>query len=479
MTTDHALPRNTPEAHGIPSRAVVAFIDAIEAQGLGLHSLMLLRHGQVVAEGWWEPYAPEHPHMLFSLSKSFTATAVGLAVAEGRLSVDDPVLPFFPGDAPAAVSENLAAMRVRHLLSMSTGHAEDTTEHLFRQPDGNWARAFLARPVEYAPGTHFLYNSGASYMLSAIVQRVTGQTLLEYLRPRLFEPLGIANPTWDTCPRGINTGGWGLSIRTEDIARFGQLYLQKGLWHGRRLVPEAWVREATSLQVPNGTNPDSDWEQGYGYHFWRCRHGAYRGDGAFGQFCVVMPQQDAVLAMTGGLDDMQAVLNLVWAHLLPAMGPTPLPEDRTAHEALRRGLAGLAIAPVQGERTLAVAARVSGRRYVFPPNEQQLVALSLDCSGTTPTLLLHDAQGEHRIACGHGQWLRGTAGLVDGAPRRVAASGAWTAGDTYTVRLCLYETPFCPTIVCRFEGDGVAYDLKGSLGFGPAERPQLLGHAEA
>jgi len=477
MTTDYALPRSTPEAHGIPSRAVVAFVDAIEAQGLGLHSLMLLRHGQVVAEGWWQPYGPEYPHMLFSLSKSFTSTAVGLAVAQGLLSVDDLVLSFFPGDAPAQVSEHLAAMRVRHLLSMSTGHAEDTTQYLFQQPDGNWARAFLAQPVEYAPGTHFLYNSGASYMLSAIVQRLTGQTLLEYLRPRLFEPLGIDSPTWDSCPRGINAGGWGLSIRTEDIARFGQLYLQKGLWHGRRLVPEAWVQEATSLQMPNGTNPESDWEQGYGYHFWRCRHGAYRGDGAFGQFCVVMPRQDAVLAMTGGLDDMQAVLNLVWAHLLPAMGPAPLAEDRAAQDALRRTLANLAIPLVQGEPTSSVAARVSGRWYTFAPNEQQLAALALDCSGATPVLLLHDAQGEHRIACGNGEWVRGTVRLVDGVPRSVAASGAWTSEDTFTARLCLYETPFCPTIVCRFEGDCVTYDLKGSLGFGPAERPQLLGRA--
>ena len=167
--------------------------------------------------------------MLFSLSKSFTSTAVGMAVAEGRLSVDDPVLSFFPDEAPRKPGENLAAMRVRHLLAMSTGHDQDTTEHLYRRRDGNWARAFLARPVAHAPGTHFLYNTGATYMLSAIVQKVTGQTLLEYLRPRLFEPLGIEGATWETCPRGVNTGGFGLSVKTEDIARFGQLYLQRGV----------------------------------------------------------------------------------------------------------------------------------------------------------------------------------------------------------------------------------------------------------
>src|SRR5262245_38947833 len=211
VTAKHQLPRSAPEAQGILSSAILAFVEAAERNIHELHSFMLLRHGAVVAEGWWSPYAPDRPHMLFSLSKSFTSTAVGMAVAEGRLSVDDPVLSFFPEDTPEQVSENLASMRVHHLLSMSTGHAEDTTKGLREQPEGNWARAFLAAPVEHQPGTHFLYNSGATYMLSAIVQRLTGMTLLEYLRPRLFEPLEIENPTWETCPRGINVGGWGLN----------------------------------------------------------------------------------------------------------------------------------------------------------------------------------------------------------------------------------------------------------------------------
>ncbi len=193
---------------------------------------MVLRHGCVVAEGWWSPYGPRHPHMLYSLSKSFTSSAVGLAVAEGRLSVDDLLLSFFPDEAPLHPDPNLAKMRIRHLLSMSTGHAEDTTGRLHATPDGQWIKAFLALPVEYAPGTHFVYNSGASYMLSAVVQKLTGMTLIDYLTPRLFGPLGIQNPTWETSAEGINFGGWGLNIKTEDIARFGQMYLQKGVCAG-------------------------------------------------------------------------------------------------------------------------------------------------------------------------------------------------------------------------------------------------------
>jgi CubicO group peptidase (beta-lactamase class C family) len=274
-----SLPRSTPEAQGVPSSAILAFIDAADKNIEAMHSFMLVRHGHVVAEGWWSPYSADSPHALYSLSKSFTSTAVGLAVAEGKLSVDDEVLKFFPEDAPEKPSKNHQSMRVSDLLRMSTGHQVEPP-----RPEGQvWTKVFLARPVPHKPGTHFLYNTSATYMLSAIVQKATGTTVLDYLRPRLFEPLGIDNPTWGASPQGITLGGYGLSIRTEDIARFGQLYLQKGKWNGRQLVPATWVESATSRQTSNGSSPKSDWEQGYGYQFWRCRHGAYRGDGAFGQ----------------------------------------------------------------------------------------------------------------------------------------------------------------------------------------------------
>src|SRR5690606_31072309 len=177
------------------------------------------------------------------------------------------------------------AMRVRHLLSMSTGHTDDTWLPMVAREDGQWVKAFLEQPVRRPPGTHFLYNTGASYMLSAIIHKTTGQPMLEYLQPRLFEPLGIKNPTWLDSPERITLGGLGLSLTTSEAARFGQLYLQQGVWQGQQLIPAAWVAEATAFQTPNGDYELSDWTQGYGYQFWRSRHNAYRGDGAFGQFC--------------------------------------------------------------------------------------------------------------------------------------------------------------------------------------------------
>jgi CubicO group peptidase (beta-lactamase class C family) len=334
-----ALPRSSPEAQGVESAQIREFIETADSQVNTMHSFMLVRHGYVVAEAWWKPEAADKPHVMWSLSKSFTSTAVGLVVEEGMLSVDDRVLDLFPDEAPAEPSDNLKAMRVRDLLTMTTGHVSEPAI----VPDEEWVKMFLAHPVPFKPGTHFLYNSPASYMLSAIVQKLTGQTLLDYLRPRLFDPLGIENPQWDTSPQGISLGGWGLKIRTEDIARFGQLYLQKGLWHGRQLVPTAWVEQGTAKQVSNGSNPASDWDQGYGFQFWRCRHNAYRGDGRDGQFCVVLPEQDAVIAMTAETNDLQGQLSLVWEKLLPALHPAPLPANPAEESNLQEIVAELTV----------------------------------------------------------------------------------------------------------------------------------------
>ncbi len=314
------LPRSSPEAQGLSSAAIREFVEAANQQVNVIHSMMIVRHGHVVAEGFWHPEAAEKPHVLWSLSKSFTSTAVGLLVADGRLNVDAVVLDFFPECAPTTLSDNLRAMRVRDLLTMTTGH---DTEPKFTL-DASWEEGFLAHPAPHAPGTHFLYNSAGSHMLSAILQKASGQTMLDFLRPRLFEPLGIQDPQWDTSPQGVTLGGWGLHLRTEEIARFGQLYLQKGKWNGQQLVPAAWVELATSKQVSNGNDPDRDWTQGYGFQFWRCRHNAYRGDGRDGQFCVVLPELDAVVVMTAQTSDLQGQLNLVWNQLLPAFSEAPL-----------------------------------------------------------------------------------------------------------------------------------------------------------
>lgn len=334
-----SLPRSTPEAQGVSSAGILDYVETANREVNSMHSFILVRHGHVVAEAWWKPESADTPHILWSLSKSFTSTAVGLAVAEGKLAIDDSVLSFFPEDAPAEVSDHLKAMRVRDLLTMSTGHQSEPNV----RAESNWIKVFLAHPVPDKPGTHFLYNTPATFMLSAIVQKVTGQTVLEYLQPRLFEPLGIEQPKWDMNPQGISIGGYGLYLRTEDIAKFGQLYLQQGKWNGKQLIPSEWIEQATMAQVSTGRDSKLDWGQGYGFQFWRSRHNAYRGDGKDGQFCIVLPELDAVVAITAKTGNMQAELNVVWDKLLPAMHDQPLPDDPTAVTHLRDAIDKLAV----------------------------------------------------------------------------------------------------------------------------------------
>lgn len=481
-SADFSFPRTSPEQQGIASAAMLQFVEALETQIREVHSFMLLRHGNVVAEGWWSPYKPELPHLMFSVSKSFTSTAVGLAVTEGYFSLDDQVISFFPEEAPTEGNDLLAAMTVRHLLTMSTGQATDTWSDMVLRLDGNWIKGFFEVPVVYAPGTHFLYNTGATYLLSAIVQKTTGMKVVDFLQPRLFGPLGIENAAWADSPQAITAGGIGLCIKTEDLARFGQLYLQKGQWQGQQLIDEAWVTAATSFQISNGDDETRDWTQGYGYQFWQCRHGAYRGDGVFGQYCIVMPEQDAVLAITGGMDvfDMQQPLNLLW-ELLPAMGPAPRPDDATAENALAKKLSTLALPLVQGQKESPIASQVSGRTYVVDGNVLKVETITPKFTASGCTFTLKTASGEETIPCGYAAWKHGETGLF-GQPilfdrAHIAASGAWTAEETFTMIVRLIETPFYHTLTFHFLGEDVMVEIGINVSLESLEPVLLTGRA--
>jgi len=471
ISADLSLPRSAPEAQGVSSSELRRFVEAADKEIDAIHSFMLVRHGHVLAEGWWAPYAPESPHMLYSLSKSFTSTAVGMAAAEGKLSIDDRVLKFFPEDAPAEVSNNLKAMRVRDLLMMATGHQDEPSA----AADVVSAKTFLAQPVPHLPGTHFKYNTAATFMLSAIVQKQTGETVLDYLRPRLFEPLGVDHPVWDQNGQGISLGGYGLRVRTEAIAKLGQLYLQQGMWNGRELIPRDWVELATSRQVSNGSDPESDWNQGYGFQFWRCRHGAYRGDGAFGQYCIVLPDQDAVIAITSGVRNMQAVLDLTWEKLLPAFRPVAVPPNPTAAEELRKKLGALEIATAEGDAWKGSPSDVLGRTFRFEPNDLKVESMDLTSAedGKGLVLTLRTDGKESQFPCGHGQWSsgRGSIGSLEDTP--VAGSFGWLGNNACRLKLCAYETPYIFTLNLRFKGDQLAVDGGGNVGFGPSKWPEL------
>ncbi len=321
------LPRaETPEK---VTTAMDAFFSAAAKAKLDVHGVMIVKDGAVIYSHWQSKGAPNVPHVLHSVSKTFTATAVGLAIAEGRLNLTDKVVSFFPDKLPNEVSDNLMAMTIRDLLTMTCGHDDEPNQSKREE----WVKTFLAHPVKHTPGTFYLYNSLGTYMLSAIVQKVTGEKVLDYLTTRLFEPLHIDKPRWDESPQGISAGGWGLYLKTEDLAKMGQLLLQNGKWKGKQIIPAGWVYEMSKKQVESinpgtrleqaeergMTKETSDWMQGYGYQMWRCRPGCFRADGARGQYIIVVPDKNAVIAITSDVEDLQGELNLVWEKILPAI----------------------------------------------------------------------------------------------------------------------------------------------------------------
>ena len=467
------LPRIQPEDLGIPSRAISSFVEALGKTGQEIHSFILLRHGSVAAEAWWKPYAPVVPHQLYSLTKSFTSTAVGLAVGEGLLTLDDPVISFFPDNAPKRPSANLAAMRVRHLLTMSAGHARDAVDLASFYKVRDWVKAFFAAPVEHEPGTVFLYSNGASYMLSAIVQKLTGQRVADYLAPRLFEPLGIAAPTWWACPRGVNIGGFGLSLRTEDIAKFGQLLLQRGRWEDRQLLSEAWVEEATRGQVSNGDGGESDATQGYGYQFWRSRHGCYRAEGAFGQFCVVMPSQDAVLAMTGGAVNSQAILDAAWTTLLPAMDGTVRVVKK--HQAgLKRTLRSLRLDPPPFAPPPENAPQMDSTTWMFDENDAGLRSVTFSMKGGKLAMAIKSKRTT-TLRFGAGRWAPGRAQRGDiGGAGPVRCAWTWTASGALEATARYIATPYRDTFEFRFTPDGLTLVIRSNVSFGTLETKPMM-----
>ena len=423
----------SPESQGISSSAILNFIEAANKCDYEWHGFSLIRHGKKIAEAYWAPFEKGGKHTLYSLSKSFTSTAIGLLVDAGKLKVTDSVISFFPESLPTDVSANLKAMTVHHLLSMNTGNE---TEPAFRgDATKTWVQNWLAHPVPHAPGSHFLYNTGATYMLGAIVHKITGETLVQFLKPRLFDPLGITDYDWEESPQGLNTAGYGLRVSTESIARFGQLYLQKGNWKGKQLISESWVEEATKKQGPSQDN-DSDWGQGYGYQFWRCKPGFYRGDGAYGQYCIVMPQYDAVLAINSESWDMGKSMQIAWDTLLPAFKENALTENPQALAALNQKMTTLQIPTKKSTPTIAAKHQGQSHSFTLENNDLDIQKVGLAFTDKNCSLTLTKAGVAMTSVFAYDGWAKNPAknyGLLPKDSNQInipfAGSAHWESDD--------------------------------------------------
>jgi CubicO group peptidase (beta-lactamase class C family) len=455
------LPRASQREAGICPNSVDAFVSALAAKKLDVHSLMIVRDGHVAVEGWWKPYEPKIRHQLFSLTKSFMSTAVGFAVQEGLVTLDEPVGAVF---TEKRIQDR--TLTLRHLLTMSAGH--DPAPWMDEFDD--WVAGFLDHPRVHEPGTQFLYSTPASCVAGAVVEARSGMDLLQYLTPRLLNPLGIDGSQWERLRGDIVAGGYGLSLTTEEVAKFGLFVLNRGEWQGRRLLQSSWFDEATRFHISNGDDPNNDWNQGYGFQFWRCRHNCFRGDGAFGQFCVAVPAKKAVIVMTSGVGDLQGVLDEVWNHLLPGL------------ETGGQGHISLKDLTLAGPSGLPSGAHLERRRFSLEANDQGLERIEVEANEETASLLLDYGLCDRRITAGFRDWADSGSAVVasirggDLKATPCKAKAAWADSETLSVRTAFVETPFAPTYTVWLSEDECRVTVTGDHSFShPPEWPPIQG----
>jgi len=475
-TTDGLL-RSKPIAAGTSAAGVLEFLNAAQREGLDHHTLLIARHGKLAVELYRWPYSATRPRIAHSIAKAFTSAAVGLAVSEGHLKLSDRVIDFFPEHVPPVVSENLRAMTVRDLLTMRTGHAEETSGSIWRAIETSWIAEFLKIPVVHRPGEVYVYTSAASYMLAAVFTAATGQSLHQYLRPRLFEPLGIVGETWDIGPDGFNPGGNGLTCEVSDLLKFGLLHLQKGLWDGKRILPEQWIDDATR---PVG-------DSGYGYHWVTGPEGEFFAMGLFGQLIAVLPARDAVVVLNSALNRPDACSGM-WVPLLHrhlnVIFPRALSNNitnRAAELELESRIAQLA---EPAELSSSIQPALTGElHYSIDNNDLGISRIRFSFAHDRCTLSMRYADAEHSIVVGMNKWIEGVTDIPGAqlhhgygvTPARVVAGASWQGEHHLTMTWIFAEMTFRDKVECDFSNDRLILHRSVNVNSGATSWPALHG----
>ncbi len=461
----------TPESCGIPSAAIGDFTCKLQKLD-AIHSFMLMRDDKIIAENYWEPFKKEYKHELFSCSKSFVSAAFGIAAAEKLISIDDKLTDFFPDKLSDKVSARMREVTMRHLLTMSSGHEACPLAYGTTAQKQDWVKAFLESELAYKPGTKFVYNSAATYMISAVLRKVTGMNILDYLNDRIFRHIGINADKWDCCPSGINIGGWGLWLTTEDMLRFGYLLLKNGNWDGKQLIPADYLQEATSFQIDNSSNQNPDWKLGYGYQFWRTSHNSFRADGACGQYILVIPDRNMVMAMTSGVPDMQRILTAFFETVYASANDKPLPENPAEYRKLQETFDSCSHPPVDSPLRFPH----KGGVYELEKNSASLRQLAIDFTekGCSLTFISENGNSE-KLCAGYGCHTTNFLRLGEAETRILAASCAWRDENELDIQVYALETPFRDHYYLRFKKDGIELERASNFNFLHNPMPLLRG----
>lgn len=477
---DREWTRKTPESMGIPSGAIARALKAIAESKKDIHSMLIVRDGALVFEHYFAPYVAETRHALYSCSKTFTSMLIGIAQEKGLLRIEDKLYEYYPEIIIADGNELARDMRIKDLLMMGTGHGDDTFGAMFDAPDKNYPRAFFSLAVDHEPGTHFIYNNGATYMLSNLLTRLTGRSALDLANEWIFSKIGIEGAIWQDDGQGVSIGASGLYITPTDMARFGWLIMNEGRWKSEQVLPAAYVREAQLKHIdnrnPSDPNQNPNWAAGYGYQMWRCAFDAFRADGMGGQYICMMPQKGVEFVFTSGLgDDMGYLLDVVRDYLMDEVRDAALNDD----EKSRAGLLDLSKRlsdPPKTSRPKEADGLPWGKEIVFSESQNGIERMRIDdqqfsctLNGETicakyawnaPELSEPVKQGEIRPVFPYDEY-------------QLAGRAYWENGLTTVIQLL--SEPM--TVRCHFtiDGDDVTVDWKVTMGISETLHGKVVG----
>ncbi|MEA4823899.1 MAG: serine hydrolase [Clostridiaceae bacterium] len=459
------LPRTTPESVGIRSSDILRFIERLSENEPfeEPHGFLLLRHGQCVAEGYFAPFTADSRHSLFSVSKSIISTAIGFAVQENLLTLEDRIADFFPEYLPQTSAPAFSRMTIRHILMMATGQQGVGVHMTLRGVERGIPEAFFRASFLDEPGQTFRYSSAATYMLSLLIARLTGQDVVEYLTPRLFQPLGIEPPFARRCPDGIILGYTGMRMTLRELALFGQFYLQRGMWEGRQLLDAAWFDLATQKQIDTGESATGgEWSQGYCFQFWRGTHNTFRFCGAHGQMCIVSPDRDLVCVLQSGYDNrvLQYVVDAFYSTIWDGMDAAQsgvLPEDPDMRKRLEKTLAGLML-PTVSSNFSPLTSLLNGAVYTSDNGDIASVSIRFSSGVCLLTVTYRDG-APATLASGMGRPMEAVSTLADHysiepADKDPTQSYAyWEATRELRIVARVVPTPTVITAALSFRGD--------------------------
>jgi CubicO group peptidase (beta-lactamase class C family) len=441
-----------PEELGIPSGKFLDFLLYLEDRKLCMHNIMILRQGKIAVEAHFPPFTKDSLQRMYSVTKSFVSIALGFLIDEGKISLKSRIADFFPEYLNETVHPFIAEMTVRDCLLMATPYTDST----YKVHDKNWIQTFFTSTPLRKAGAVFNYDTSGTVALNALVEKLSGCSLTEYLRPRLFEPLGFSQGIW--CverPEGGDWGGSGLQCSIYDLARFGLFLLNKGRWQDRQLISSSYIEEACSSLIDNRIPTMSPEIQfGYGYQIWRTRHNGFCAWGMGSQLALCLPEKDTLLVATGDTQSISGEANLLldafWRHIYPYISDTAANDDPEVFSKLKSKLACLEFPSVEGEKSSPLQRGFQGKTYRFSENPMGIKWSLFEFSHDEGIMKYENASGVHELRFGLGKYVEGTfpethysdkrMGQPSGRGFRYKASAAWFNSCSLTFYLYIIDS---------------------------------------